>query len=75
MTDLPRIPNTLEKALDALKADQELLEILPADGIQTFIVDKEYEIAKAKAAVADYGSLAWNSRIDKWEHNEFMELL
>jgi glutamine synthetase len=75
ITDLPRIPNTLEKALEALKADQELLKILPAEGLQTFIVDKEYEIAKAKAAVPDYGSSAWNSRIDKWEHNEFMELL
>ncbi len=75
LTDLPRIPNTLELALDALKADKELLEILPVDGIQTFIVDKQYEIEKAKAAVADYGSVAWNSRVDEWEHHEFMELL
>jgi glutamine synthetase len=62
MTELPRIPKTLEESLEALRNDKELLEILPADGVQTFVVDKQYEIEKAKAAVSDYGSPEWHAR-------------
>ncbi len=43
--------------------------------MQTFIVDKEYEIAKAKAVIPDYGTAEWHSRVDPWERREFMELI
>jgi glutamine synthetase len=72
---LPLMPTTLEESLAALQADEALLELLTREGTQTFIVDKQYEIAKAKAAVADYGSPEWRSRVDPWERNEFMELI
>jgi hypothetical protein len=38
-------------------------------------VDKEYEIAKAKTVIPDYGTPDWHSRVDPWERNEFMELI
>ncbi len=74
-TDLPKIPTTLEESLAALQADEALLDLLTGAGMQTFIVDKQYEIAKVKAVVSDYGSPEWHSRVDPWERNEFMELI
>ncbi|NJS39103.1 MAG: glutamine synthetase, partial [Rhodobacteraceae bacterium] len=65
--DLPKIPLTLEDSLALLQADEPLLELLTHEGVQTFIVDKQYEIAKAKASVADYGTPEWYSRVDSWE--------
>jgi glutamine synthetase len=74
-SDLRTMPATLEEALAALEQDQALLDWLSRDGIQTFVVDKQYEIAKARASVADYGTAEWRSRVDPWERNEFMELI
>lgn len=75
LTGLPTMPTTLEESLQALQADEALLDLLTREGMQTFIVDKQYEIEKAKAAVADYGSPEWRSRVDPWERREFMELI
>lgn len=75
LTDLPKMPATLEEALDALQADTALQELMTKEGLQTFIVDKQYEIEKARAAVADYGTPEWRSRVDEWERHEFMELI
>ena len=75
LSGLDQIPNTLELALEALQADEDLLELLPPEGVKTFIVDKQYEIAKAQRSVSDYGSAAWAARVDEWERDEFMELL
>jgi glutamine synthetase len=75
LDDLDRIPRTLEDALEALQADEPLCELLTREGMQTFIVDKQYEIAKAKAAIADYGSPEFYQRVDQWERDEFMELI
>jgi hypothetical protein len=61
--------------LAALQADEALLDLLTREGTQTFIVDKQYEIEKAKAAVSDYGSSEWQSRVDSWERDQFMELI
>lgn len=74
-TDLPNMPATLEESLAALQADEALLDLMTREGIQTFVVDKQYEIEKAKAAVTDYGSPEWHSRVDSWEQDEFMELI
>jgi hypothetical protein len=52
-----------------------LLDLLTREGMQTFIVDKQYEIAKARAAIPDYGSAEFRSRVDQWERDEFMELI
>lgn len=75
LTDLPKMPATLEEALDALQADIALQELMTKEGLQTFIVDKQYEIEKARVAVADYGTPEWRSRVDEWERHEFMELI
>ena len=73
--DLLKMPATLEEALESLENDDALLDLLPREGIQTFIVDKQYEIEKAKSNVSDYGTPKWRSRVDPWERNEFMELI
>jgi glutamine synthetase len=75
LTDLPKTPATLEESLAALRNDEALLDLLTREGMQTFIVDKEYEIAKAKAVISDYGTAEWHSRVDPWERREFMELI
>jgi glutamine synthetase len=75
LTDLPKTPTTLEESLAALRNDGALLDLLTREGMQTFIVDKEYEIAKAKAVIPDYGTVEWHSRVDPWERREFMELI
>jgi glutamine synthetase len=75
LPDLPKMPATLEESLAALQADELLREMLTRAGVQTFIVDKQYEIEKAKRAVTDYGTQAWQSRVDQWERDEFMELI
>jgi glutamine synthetase len=75
LDNLEKIPGTLEEALEALQADEALLELLTREGIRTFVVDKRYEIAKAKAAIPDYGSPEFQARVDQWERDEFMELI
>jgi glutamine synthetase len=75
LDNLDTIPSTLEEALEALQGDEALLELLTPEGMQTFIVDKQYEIAKANAAIPDYGSPEFQTRVDQWERDEFMELI
>lgn len=72
---LEKIPATLEEALQALEEDEPLLELLTREGMQTFMVDKKYEIAKSKAAIPDYGTPEFGRRVDPWERAEFMELI
>ena len=69
------MPATLEESLEALQADGVLKDMLTHEGVQTFIVDKQYEIEKVRQAVGDYGTQAWQSRVDQWERDEFMELI
>lgn len=73
--ELPRIPKALDESLEALQKDDALLEILPSDGIKTFVVDKQYEMEKAQKAVPEYGSPAWREQVYQWERDEFMELI
>lgn len=75
LPNLPRIPKSLHEALEALEADEELLQWLPAEGVKTFVVNKQYEIQRARAAVPDYGTPEWHGRVDQWERDYFMELL
>jgi glutamine synthetase len=75
LAGLPQMPTTLEESLAALQNDEALLDLLTREGMQTFVVDKEYEIAKAKTVIPDYGTPDWHSRVDPWERNEFMELI
>ncbi len=75
LTDLPKVPTTLEESLAELQADEPLLELMSREGTRTFIVDKQYELAKARAVIADYGTEQWRSRVDPWERAEFMELI
>ena len=50
-------------------------KVAPAGAVVVRIDPRDYEIAKAKAAIPDYGSPEFYQRVDQWERNEFMELI
>jgi glutamine synthetase len=61
-TDLPGLPRSLAEALQALQADEALVELLGAPFVATYCALKGNEVAR----FADY--------VTDWETNEYLEL-
>ncbi len=61
-TDLPDLPSSLEMALDALRQDEALVEILGRDFVKTYSLLKGNEVSRFKDYVTD------------WEAREYLEL-
>ena len=59
---LPKLPQTLDAALDALEADQAMRGILGEDLVQVFTAVKRHELARFHAHITD------------WETAEYLEL-
>jgi glutamine synthetase len=59
---LPKLPQTLDAALDALEADQAMRCLLGEDLIQVFTAVKRHELARFHAHITD------------WETEEYLEL-
>jgi glutamine synthetase len=59
---LPKLPQSLEQALDHLEADRPFRDMLGADFITLFTAVKRYELARFRSAITD------------WERNEYMEV-
>jgi glutamine synthetase len=59
---LPKFPQTLDAALDALEADKDLRARLGEDFVKVFVAVKRFELARFHAHVTD------------WEVNEYLEL-
>ena len=59
---LPKLPQSLEQALDHLEADRAFCELLGADFIKLFATVKRFELARFRSAITD------------WERNEYMEI-
>jgi glutamine synthetase len=59
---LPKFPQTLDAALDALEADGEMREILGEAFVQVFLAVKRFELAR------------FHSHVSDWEVNEYLEL-
>ncbi len=76
--DLPGVtalPRRLEDALDAFEADGALRAALGEEFVKLFLAVKRHEVAKARAAVADYDSSAFGDSVSDWERAEFFEFL
>lgn len=72
VTDLPL---TLGAALDALEADTVLCDALGPEFIKLFVAVKRHEIAKARAAIANFDTPEFRDTVDQWERDEFFEFL
>ncbi|HEX6103401.1 MAG TPA: glutamine synthetase family protein [Alphaproteobacteria bacterium] len=59
---LPKLPQSLEQALDHLEADRAFCELLGADFIKLFTTVKRFELARFRGAITD------------WERTEYMEI-
>jgi glutamine synthetase len=73
--ELPRLPHSLEEAIAVFEKDTELQAMLDPEFIKLVLAVKKYEVATAKDRFADYGTPAFNNRVDPWEWDYFMELL
>lgn len=60
--DLPKLPPTLEVALENLNADTEMRSLLGEDFVHLFTTVKQFELARFHAHVSD------------WERKEYMEV-
>ena len=59
---LPKLPQSLEQALDDLVADRAFCDMLGPDFITLFTAVKRHELARFRGAITD------------WERNEYMEV-
>jgi glutamine synthetase len=69
------LPQRLEDALDAFEADGALRAALGEEFVKLFLAVKRHEVAKARAAIADYDSTAFGNSVSDWERAEFFEFL
>lgn len=60
--DLPKLPQTLEQALDGLEADKDMRKLLGEDFVHVFTTVKRFELARFHDAVTE------------WERNEYLEV-
>lgn len=60
--DLPKLPQTLEAALEGLAADGEMRSLLGEEFVHLFTTVKQYELARFHAHVTD------------WEQKEYLEI-
>jgi glutamine synthetase len=72
---LPRLPFTLDEAVEAFENDTDLHAVLDPEFIKLVLAVKKFEIETAKAQFPDYGTPEFNNRVDPWEWDYYMELL
>jgi glutamine synthetase len=71
----PHLPTTLDESLAALESDTTLTEYFGPEFMQLFGAVKHHEIAKARAAVPDYGTDEWPNVVTDWERQNLFEYL
>ena len=74
-TDVPRLPFTLDEAIEAFEQDTDLQRVLHPEFIKLVTAVKKFEVAMARDKFPDYGTEAFNNRVDPWEWDYYMELL
>jgi glutamine synthetase len=74
-TDVPTLPASLEESIEAFEQDTALQAVLDPEFIKLVLAVKRFEVETAKARFADYGTPAFNNRVDSWEWDYFMELI
>ncbi|WP_235619944.1 glutamine synthetase family protein [Megalodesulfovibrio gigas] len=73
--DVPVLPHSLEEAIREFEQDTSLHEVLDPEFVKLVLAVKKFEVQTAKAQFADYGTPAFNNRVDPWEWDYYMELL
>ncbi|MFZ5810675.1 MAG: glutamine synthetase family protein [Thermodesulfobacteriota bacterium] len=73
--DVPRLPGSLEEAIAEFEKDTDLHAVLDPEFIKLALAVKKFEVETAKARFSDYGTKAFNNRIDPWEWDYYMELI
>jgi glutamine synthetase len=71
----PRLPQTLDHALQALAEDTALQEYLGSEFVQLFLAVKRHEVSKAREAIPEYGSPVWSNIVTEWEQQNLFEYL
>ncbi len=73
--DVPALPLSLEQAIEAFETDVDLHAILAPEFVKLVLAVKKFEVETAKAQFKDYGTIAFNQRVDPWEWDYYMEFL
>jgi glutamine synthetase len=73
--DVERLPRSLEESIEEFTKDKELRDVFGEEFCKLVIALKSFEVETAKSIFKDYGSQAFNDRVDPWEHDYYMELL
>ena len=71
----PKLPRTLDEALDAFEADGALRACLGEEFTRLFLAVKRHECAKARAAIPEYGGDRWPDIVTDWERDNLFEYL
>lgn len=72
--DLDLLPPTLEESLDYFEQDEVLRRAFDPEFTRAFLALKRHEIAKARAAVPEYGTAKWHDEVTDWERKQFLFL-
>lgn len=73
--DVPKLPSSMEEAIAEFENDTDLHAVLDPEFIKLALAVKRFEVETAKARFSDYGTKAFNNRIDPWEWDYYMELI
>jgi len=74
-TDVPRLPFTLDEAIEAFEQDTDLHSVLHPEFIKLVTAVKKFEVNMARNKFQDYGTEDFNNRVDPWEWDYYLELL
>ena len=75
LDDIPRLPFTLDEAIEEFEKDTDLHAVLDPEFIKLVLAVKKFEVENAKAQIPDYGTPEFNERVDPWEWEYYMELI
>ena len=73
--NLEQLPRTMDEALAAFEADEELKEAYGSEFVKLVSVMKAANIKTAKENCNDYGEPSFNEYVSNWEIEEFREIL
>ena len=63
------------QAVAAFEQDTALQAVLDPEFVKLVLAVKRFEVENAKSRFEDYGTPAFNNRVDPWEWDYYMELL
>jgi len=73
--DIQLLPASLDAAITEFEKDTDLQDLLGPEFVKLVLAVKKFEVETARARFEDYGTPAFNDRVDPWEWDYYMELL